>query len=149
MRSKSEYYSGTPQKWTQLLSHCEANYQFLNYLLPAGKWKNYQLETTFGQKVTFKFLENSPYTTTLKIVTDNLNHQSVKGGNSWIVRLYHDAEVAEVMIDENGRQLDSRYPYPNRNMYSPDEKYLVNEHLNEWLVYCYNIKIKNNTATIK
>ena len=53
-----------------------------------------------------------------------------------VVRLYHDASVAEVICMQRRKQLSSAYPYPNPNMHLPDEKLQLNEYLGEWLSEC-------------
>jgi uncharacterized protein YqiB (DUF1249 family) len=53
-----------------------------------------------------------------------------------VVRLYHDASVAEVICMQRRKQLSGAYPYPNPNMHLPDEKLQLNEYLGEWLSEC-------------
>lgn len=40
-----------------------------------------------------------------------------------VVRLYHDASVAEVICMQRRKQLSGAYPYPNPNMHLPDENF--------------------------
>ncbi len=67
--------------------------------------------------------------------------------SEWIVRLYHDAKLAEVLEDENGRQLKGRYSYPNRGMKHPDEKFRVNQHLGEWLLRCLGCGVRQQACS--
>jgi len=53
------------------------------------------------------------------------------------VRLYHDAQMAEVLASRQIRYFKSRYDYPNRLMQQPDEKYQVNKFLSQWLDRCF------------
>lgn len=53
-----------------------------------------------------------------------------------IVRLYHDASLAEVCSSQQISRLEPRYDYPNRQMYQQDEKQQVNLFLHDWLHYC-------------
>lgn len=53
-----------------------------------------------------------------------------------VVRLYHDASVAEVICMQRRKQLSGAYPYPNPNMHLPDEKLQLNEYLGKWLSEC-------------
>lgn len=53
------------------------------------------------------------------------------------VRLYHDAQMAEVLASREIRYFKSRYDYPNRLMQQPDEKYQVNKFLSQWLDRCF------------
>ncbi len=118
-------------------SHCEANYLLLCHILPTDSWKEQQLTTTLGQSVTFYFLQQTAYTMTIRMQVSSIKNDPVSEETNWIIRLYHDASIAEVLADEKGRQLSSRYPYPNAAMHHPDEKYRLNEHLGEWLLNCY------------
>jgi len=50
-----------------------------------------------------------------------------------VIRLYHDARLAEVISNQDIRQIKPRYQYPNDTMHLPDEKQQVNVFLKEWL----------------
>ncbi len=58
---------------------------------------------------------------------------------SMVIRLYHDARVAEVISSQDIRQVKPRYDYPNRDMHQPDEKQQINLFLNEWLHLCLKL----------
>jgi uncharacterized protein YqiB (DUF1249 family) len=82
--------------------------------------------------------EQTAYTTLLE-----LSQGARDGGrDSWfklpilMLRLYHDARVAEVLSWEGVRQIRPRYDYPNRQMYHQDEKAQWNRFLGEWLSHC-------------
>ena len=130
---------------SHLMAHCEANYLLLVYILPNGHWKDLHLKTTFGQNVRIQYIEESTYTMTIAMWFDSVNSQLINNSKKWVIRLYHDAEVAEMLADDKGHQLDSRYHYPNQKMYSPDEKFRANEHLNECLLNCYQNLAKRKT----
>jgi len=49
------------------------------------------------------------------------------------VRLYRDAELAEVVGFDGVHRIYPRYSYPNRVMHQPDEKAQWNRFLAEWL----------------
>ena len=53
-----------------------------------------------------------------------------------IIRLYHDARMAEVISSQDICQVKPRYDYPNKNMHQQDEKQQINQFLNEWLHLC-------------
>ncbi len=53
-----------------------------------------------------------------------------------IIRLYHDARMAEVISSQDIFQVKPRYDYPNKNMHQQDEKQQINQFLNEWLHLC-------------
>ena len=53
-----------------------------------------------------------------------------------VVRVYHDAGLAEVVNCQHYRQFSARYEYPNEQMYQVDEKAQVNRFLSELLAHC-------------
>jgi len=55
------------------------------------------------------------------------------------IRLYHDAQMAEVITTQNIRQVKPRYDYPNKDMHQQDEKQQINQFLNEWLHLCLEL----------
>lgn len=55
------------------------------------------------------------------------------------IRLYHDAKMAEVISNQDIRQVKPRYDYPNSNMHLPDEKQQINQFLKEWLQLCLKL----------
>lgn len=52
------------------------------------------------------------------------------------VRLYHDAQVIDVLSCQNIRTIKPRYEYPNKAMHQPDEKQQIQLFLKEWLQLC-------------
>ena len=50
-----------------------------------------------------------------------------------VIRLYHDARLAEVISNQDVQQVKPRYEYPNQKMHLPDEKQQINIFLKEWL----------------
>lgn len=83
-------------------------------------------------------LERSPYTDTLIIRQTVLQD----GRLPWYprldmeVRIYHDAELAEVLRFQAARRIPARNRYPNPAMHARDEKTQVNEFLAECLDHC-------------
>ena len=53
-----------------------------------------------------------------------------------VVRLYHDARMAEIISNQDVKQVKPRYDYPNEKMHLPDEKQQINFFLKEWLQLC-------------
>ncbi len=128
-------------------SHCEANYLLLCQILPTDSWKECHLTTTLGQNVTFYFIERTVYTMTIRMQVSPIKNMPLPHKGEWIIRLYYDACVAEVIADDQGGQLCSRYTYPNKSMYHPDEKYRLNEHLGEWLLQCFKKSLRQVQPT--
>jgi len=85
--------------------------------------------------VEIKILEAFRYTTTLQI-TQKPEMKKWMTNPSMLVRLYHDANTAEVTSYQGHKNLQPRYAQPNPKMYYPDEKMQVNAFLGEWLNHC-------------
>ena len=92
------------------------------------------------EKVTveIKILEAFKYTTTLEIV-QKPQLETWMTNPSMLVRVYHDANTAEVISYQGHRNLKSSYPQPNPRMYHADEKMQVNQFLGEWLTHCLKV----------
>lgn len=58
-----------------------------------------------------------------------------------VVKLYHDASLAEVCSSQQISRLKPRYDYPNNQMYQQDEKQQVNLFLYDWLHYCLKHRV--------
>ena len=52
------------------------------------------------------------------------------------IRLYHDAQLAEVVSSKGCRQFAARHEYPNQRMHQRDEKAQLNQFLGELIGYC-------------
>jgi uncharacterized protein len=99
------------------------------------------------QKVTswrykIRVVERAPYTTTLQLTQVPTYSSGSLKNSRWLqmplltVRMYHDAELAEVLAWEGHKRLRPRYDYPNQSMYQVDEKLQVNQFLGDWLARC-------------
>ena len=74
------------------------------------------------------------FTTTLQIeLVDQHEHYFRP---NFVVRLYHDARVAEVLACQQISRFKARYDYPNTDMLQPDEKRQINLLLRDWLKLC-------------
>ncbi len=63
---------------------------------------------------------------------------------SMLVRLYHDARMAEVVAYSGEKAGLASYEYPNEMMFQPDEKAQQNRFLAEWL----SISLKHGMARL-
>jgi uncharacterized protein len=92
--------------------------------------------------VYIEVLEQTSYTTTIHI------HQNFESAGPWArtismkVRMYRDAQVAEVLACQGIHSFQPFYPYPNSRMLQPYEKRRVNQFLGEWLTYCLLLRRK-------
>lgn len=121
------------------MASCEANYLRLIKLMPDLDecdhrrfnidWHEHRatVELTIEERFT--------YTTTVRI-QQRYEQQSWIEMPTLIVRLYHDARMAEVVNSQHHRQLRGSYAYPNKQMHYPDEKAQLNQYLGEWLCQC-------------
>lgn len=116
---------------------CEANYIKIQRIFPSRFDEDeLSLELHNGRQqvgcADFIVLERFSYTTTIE-----LRYQcQLLPENVFHIRIYDDALMAEVVLGEQGRQLNGVYPYPNNKMYQKDEKYQLNQMLSEALTHC-------------
>jgi len=113
------------------------NFRRLMLLMPELRAFGRQHRTTFNQEgLHVDVLEKHKYTTVINL-TQNLPLKFLSTAmSSMIVRVYHDAEVAEVMSYQRQYRLKVKYDYPNPEMCQVREKQRVNEFLGEWLDFC-------------
>jgi uncharacterized protein len=123
------------------MADCDANYARLMKLFPDMTQCD---ERKIGfchdgdHVLTLAVLEQTRYTTLVKFGLESV----VAGASPWlrlpvlILRLYHDAQVAEVVSCDGVRHIQPRYEYPNKDMHHQDEKAQWNLFLAEWLAHC-------------
>lgn len=123
----------------------------INYMLALKLLANKEL---VGEVREFSIAEHLSYTITVNEVTkytslitieqktgeDNLQLDSEALSQllapKMVIRLYHDAQAAEVVSSQAIRNIKPKYHYPNNLMHLPDEKLQVNAFLKEWLQVC-------------
>ena len=124
-----------------LMALCEINYMLLLRILAdkeqVGEQRCFFISDFLSYRVTVN--EVTKYTT---LITIN-QEANIRGYNltelfrpKMVVRLYHDARMAEVISNQDVQQIKPRYDYPNEKMHLPDEKQQVNYFLKEWLQLC-------------
>jgi uncharacterized protein len=127
------------------LAVCDANYLRLRKLLPefhAGLTRTILLpvvgtEATGEHKLELHVLESFRYTTTLdlKLLVEEAAPEWFKTPRL-TVRLYHDAETAEVITYQDQRSFKAVYQEDEAPRFSWDEKNQINLFLAEWLTLC-------------
>jgi uncharacterized protein YqiB (DUF1249 family) len=128
-------------------ARCETHYARLLRLLPALAHRDIHtigLPALAGKPVCahFHVVERAAYTTSLHLVIEQpaLLTGTVKSSRpsrqTFDVRLYHDAAMAEVVGFQQTRRPMPRQAYPNAAMFQPDEKAQWNRYLGDWLAYC-------------
>jgi len=121
----------------RLLAGCEQNFQTLTALLAIG-----EVAGRLGARRVLELVtvEEDRYTTTLKVLERDpataANSRWLLGSRRMIVRLYHDARLAEVLQWHNRRVMQGAYPYPNAQMAQRDEKQRMTDFLTDWLASC-------------
>jgi uncharacterized protein YqiB (DUF1249 family) len=134
---------------------CEANYFRLLGLFPnlqSADERRIGLSLGTEVETVLTVLERTSYTTLLSIAqqqggaAEALDTRSERTDKSvtvrWFkppvltVRLYHDAQIAEVITYGSNRGVRPKNAYPNQQMFQPDEKRQWNHFLEEWLVLC-------------
>ena len=127
-----------------LMALCEINYMLLLRILAdkeqVGEQRCFFISDFLSYRVTVN--EVTKYTT---LITIN-QEANIRGYNlaelfrpKMVVRLYHDARMAEVISNQDVQQIKPRYDYPNERMHLPDEKQQVNYFLKEWLQLCLKL----------
>lgn len=121
------------------MASCESNYHKVMRLIPDlddCDLREFQISWHHHRaRVEIRVEERFTYTTTLRV-------EQLYEDSRWIrmpalmVRLYHDARMAEVICRKQKRQLQGSYTYPNEQMHQPDEKAQLNNYLGEWLSQC-------------
>lgn len=145
------------------MARCEANYYRLLRLFPClHDERQRRLALSLGNhpEVVLSVLERTTYTTLLTIEQRSPESMSSWSGMTdksvtvrWFnppvltVRLYHDAQMAEVITCNSNRGVQPNNAYPNRHMFQPDEKRQWNGFLEEWLVLCQRYGYVVDAAT--
>lgn len=123
---------------TRQMSICEANYARVNKLMPDLEHQDAREFSISSQErqsaVRIEVMERFTYTTTLRVSQSSAATPWLDAP-TLLVRLYHDAGMAEVIHTER-RQFSGAYSYPNHQMFQPDEKAQLNHYLGEWLSHC-------------
>lgn len=121
-------------------AECEANYVRIMKLLPDMSFvdsREFGVELAGSTPVAIRIAvtERCKYTTMLEV---SQLQASTKWSNApcFALRVYHDAQMAEVIAFDRHHRLRPCYEYPNENMYHSDEKAQLNLFLGEWLSHC-------------
>lgn len=131
-----------------LMNLCEINYMLMLRILADKEKKGEQRCFFISDFLSYSVLVNevTRYTSLVTISQDSNVAFKIKNENltevfrpKMVIRLYHDARLAEVISTQDIRQVKPRYDYPNTDMHLPDEKHQVNVFLKEWLQLCHQL----------
>ncbi len=131
-----------------LISSFEINYMLLTRLLgkidQVDEQRNFSINENLSYLLTIK--EKTKYTHVVEFKqfddkADKVNDSTKSLKSSYhkpcmLIRIYHDARLAEVIESQNIRQIKPRYDYPNSDMHQPDEKQQNHHFLTQWLQLC-------------
>lgn len=104
--------------------------------------KSVQFELA-SEQVMVKLVEHTRYTLFVTIQHRLSCLEAVVPDLQFDVRLYLDAQLAEVIGYQGVRYLQYKYPYPNKGMRYPDEKRQTNLMLFDWLCACTRLDFRN------
>lgn len=101
-----------------------------------------------GTRIVLTLLERSRYTLLMGIQQVFLPEQpqALLSDLQFKVRIYLDAKLAEVVSYQGQQPLESRYPFPNKRMFYPDEKRQTNLVLYDWLSNCSRLNFLESIA---
>jgi hypothetical protein len=122
------------------LALCGRNYALILKWLPdVGEADtSWIVEGEFGS-LAITLVENTRYTQLVEI-SRNLPHSLFVSSPTVVVRIYHDAQLAEVLTSQQIFSFKPVYDYPNIHMHQADEKFQVNAFLEELLkIGCHSI----------
>lgn len=128
----------------EFMALCASNYLKLNKLIgSAGKALCHEsdailLSVDKQPDVVITIEQTSRYTVTYRLrqYCDSEAPYASAVNREFLVRMYHDAQMAEVLSGLNEGMLPPVYQYPNSEMKQPDEKLQLNRFLGEWLNFC-------------
>ena len=118
------------------LALCERNYAQLNRYLATDTQSGQSTDIQINPQHCYRLsvTDIARFTTTLRIELLQAEHALFRPG--FVVRLYHDAQLAEVLSCQHIKRFKARYDYPNTDMLLPDEKRQINLLLRDWLKLC-------------
>lgn len=129
---------------------CEMNFHRLMGMLPGmlqghSEW-NFRAGSEANIEVRLLVKERARYTTVVEVQQRHAEMDLP----AFMLRLYHDADVAEVIAFDGHRHWQPQYDYPNPQMYQPDEKQALNRFLFDWLVFCrkHGLALSHNCETV-
>ncbi|VAW84017.1 hypothetical protein MNBD_GAMMA16-214 [hydrothermal vent metagenome] len=128
----------------------ESNYTRLLIIIPSLDMTETDVDLTVPGMagLVVRVLEHCKYTSIVEL-SNTYNNDARFGMNmTMTLRVYYDAQVAEVTSYQGCRRLRSRYNYPNESMFMPKEKLQVNQFLAEWLEHCLLVSYEQNCLTV-
>ena len=134
----------------EFMAQCEQNYALLLRLLRAaekqpvasgtGDYLQRLIKANNDDSIRLPFylsiVDEARYTTTL-IISVELSSSEWVSPVKLKVRLYHDAQLAEVMEPNRNHAPKHQHPYPKQVKHYPDDKVQRNQLLSQCLSQCF------------
>ena len=127
----------------------EDNFQRLMLLLPGLSADNHlKSKIDPSDDLQVDVLEQHRYTTVIRLAQKLPLSFLSAAMPLMVVRIYHDAKVAEVLSYQRQFRFKPKYDYPNPEMCQVREKQRVNEFLGEWLDHCLSTGIQVRAVSL-
>lgn len=129
----------------KLQSICSRNYGLLVRLLPLEyeQKANWVIEVSGALEFTLSVVDKTPYTETMKLTQSSPNIPKFMATEIEF-RIYHDAQMVEVLSFQKQTRIRQKYTYPNPMLHQKDEKVQVNALLKDWLNLVTNQQAKQS-----
>lgn len=113
---------------------CSRNYAVFIRLLPIEYKQGdmWSIKLSDSLQFTLSVETKTPYTETMKLVQQNPVVPKFMATEVEF-RVYHDAQMAEVIAFQKQTRFRQKYTYPNPKLRQKDEKLQVNALLKDWL----------------
>ena len=120
---------------TDLHALCDANYRRVLQLFPDYEHSNGRQFDAGSASVSLEVIDRGRYTTSLR---DTLSGAlpAPLGVQSFEMRIYHDARMAEVIRFASQRTQVPRFTYPNPQMHQRNEKLSQNQFAGDLMAFC-------------
>lgn len=129
----------------KLQSICSRNYGLLVRLLPLEyeQKANWVIEVSGALEFTLSVIDKTPYTETMKLSQSSPSVPKFMATEIEF-RIYHDAQMVEVLSFQKQTRIRQKYTYPNPMLHQKDEKVQVNALLKDWLNLVTNQQSKHS-----
>lgn len=129
----------------KLQSICSRNYGLLVRLLPLEyeQKANWVIEVSGALEFTLSVVDKTPYTETMKLSQSSPSVPKFMATEIEF-RIYHDAQMVEVLSFQKQTRIRQKYTYPNPMLHQKDEKVQVNALLKDWLNLVTNQQAKHS-----
>lgn len=117
----------------KLQNTCSRNYGLLLRLLPMEYKVGSQWQISLNHYLSYTLVVESvsPYTETMRLKQSQLGMPKFLATEIEF-RVYHDAQMLEVLSFQQQDRLRQKYEYPNPKLHQKDEKLQVNTLLKDW-----------------